>query len=101
MAKELVSLGYYVSFSGTLTFTNAKKPREVAAALPHDRVLIETDCPYLTPHPYRGKRNHSGYLHLTLAKAAELRGVSPEALAKRTLNNTARLFDRCGIKEAL
>ena len=62
MARELVELGYMISFSGTLTFTNARRPREVAATLPHDRILIETDCPYLAPHPLRGTLNHSGNL---------------------------------------
>ena len=62
MATELVKLGWYISFSGTLTFTNARKPKEVAAALPKDRVLIETDAPYLAPHPQRGTLNHSGKL---------------------------------------
>ena len=92
MALELIKLGYYISFSGTLTFTNAKKPREVAAVLPKDRVLIETDCPYLTPHPHRGKTNHSGYLSYTNATLAGIFGVSEEECARITEENARRVF---------
>ena len=92
MALELVKLGYYISFSGTLTFTNARKPREVAAVLPHDRVLIETDCPYLTPHPHRGKTNHSGYLSYTNAVLASVLGISEEDCARLTEENGRRAF---------
>ena len=92
MALELVKLGYYISFSGTLTFTNARKPREVAAVLPKDKVLIETDCPYLTPHPHRGKTNHSGYLSYTNATLADIFGVSEEECARITEENARRVF---------
>ena len=92
MALELVKLGYYISFSGTLTFTNARKPREVAAVLPKDRVLIETDCPYLTPHPHRGKTNHSGYLSYTNATLADIFGISEEECARITEENARRVF---------
>ena len=92
MALELVKLGYYISFSGTLTFTNAKKPREVAAVLPRDKVLIETDFPYLTPHPHRGKTNHSGYLSYTNATLAGIFEVSEEECARITEENARRVF---------
>ena len=92
MATELIKLGYYISFSGTLTFTNAKKPREVAATLPMDKVLIETDCPYLTPHPHRGKINHSGYLAYTNATLASIFGVSEEECALITEQNARRIL---------
>ena len=92
MAEELVRLGYYISFSGTLTFTNARKPREVAAVLPKDKVLIETDCPYLTPHPHRGKTNHSGYLSYTNAVLAGIWGVSEEECAEITEQNARRIL---------
>ena len=92
MATELIKLGYYISFSGTLTFTNAKKPREVAAALPKDKVLIETDCTYLAPHPHRGKINHSGYLTYTNATLASIFGVSEEECALITEQNARRIF---------
>jgi TatD DNase family protein len=100
-AAELVKRGWYISFSGVITFKNASRLAAIVPTIPDDRILIETDCPYLTPHPHRGERNDSGYLHLTLAKAAELRGVSPDTLAKQTLNNTARLFTKCGLKDLL
>lgn len=92
MARELVSLGYYISFSGTLTFTNAKKPREVAAVLPQDKILIETDCPYLAPHPKRGTLNHSGNLVYTNAVLASVLGISEEDCARLTEENGRRAF---------
>ena len=92
MAEELVKLGYYISFSGTLTFTNARKPREVAAVLPRDKALIETDCPYLAPHPHRGKINHSGYLTYTNATLAGIWGVTEEECARITEENARRVF---------
>ena len=91
-ARELLSLGYIISFSGTLTFTNARRPREVAAILPHDSVLIETDCPYLAPHPKRGTLNHSGNLSYTNATLAEVWGISPEECAEITNENARRFF---------
>ena len=81
-----------ISFSGTLTFKNARKPREVAAILPHDRVLIETDAPYLTPHPHRGKLNHSGYLEYTNRALAEIFGIDEEECAKLTEANARSFF---------
>lgn len=95
MAEELIKLGYYISFSGTLTFKNARKTPEVAAKAPRERVLIETDAPYLAPHPHRGKINHSGYLEYTNARLAEIWGISPEECAKITDENARRFF---GIK---
>ena len=92
MARELVELGYMISFSGTLTFTNARRPREVAAMLPHDRILIETDCPYLAPHPLRGTLNHSGNLKYTNATLAEILGITEEECAALTEANAKRFF---------
>ena len=92
MAKELVLCGYMISFSGTLTFTNAKKVREVAIRLPKESVLIETDAPYLTPHPNRGKLNHSGYLEYTNRTLAELFNLSEEECASLTDENARRFF---------
>ena len=86
-------MGYYISFSGTLTFTNARKPREVAAILPKDKVLIETDCPYLAPHPHRGKINHSGYLSYTNATLASVWGISEKECARITEENARRIFN--------
>ena len=92
MARDLIRRGYYISFSGTVTFRNAQKVAAVAAALPHDRVLIETDCPYLAPEPYRGRLNHSGYLIYTAARLAELWKTTPEEVAALTAENARRLF---------
>ena len=92
MAEELVKLGWMISFSGTLTFTNARKPREVAAAIPREFVMIETDAPYLAPHPKRGTLNHSGNLEYTNAVLASIWGVTPEESAEITENNAKRFF---------
>lgn len=92
MAEELVKLGWMISFSGTLTFTNARKPREVAARIPQESVMIETDCPYLAPHPKRGTLNHSGNLEYTNAVLASIWGVTPEKCAAITENNAKRFF---------
>lgn len=92
MAEELIRLGYMISFSGTLTFTNARKPREVAAVLPKDKVLIETDAPYLAPHPKRGTLNHSGNLEYTNAVLASIFGITPEECAILTENNAKGFF---------
>ena len=91
MAEELVKLGYYISFSGTLTFTNARRVREVAEVIPHNSALIETDCPYLAPHPHRGKLNHSGYLSYTNKTLSEIFGITEEECAALTEKN-AREF---------
>lgn len=92
MAEELVRMGYFISFSGTLTFANARRPKEVAAQISRDRVLIETDAPYLAPHPKRGTLNHSGNLAYTNATLAAIFGVSEEECAKITEENAKRVF---------
>ena len=92
MARELCERGYMISFSGTLTFTNARRPKEVAAVLPHDRILIETDCPYLAPHPLRGTLNHSGNLKYTNAVLASILGITEEECAALTEANAKRVF---------
>ena len=93
MAKELSKRGWYISFSGTLTFKNAERVRDVARALPRDRVLIETDCPYLAPHPFRGKINHSGYIEYTNASLASIWNLSEEETAEITKRNAKELFN--------
>jgi len=95
MAKELIRRGWYISFSGTVTFKNAARVGAVCAALPHDRVLIETDAPYLAPHPHRGSLNHSGYLTYTVSRVAELWGISPEEAAALTTENARRFYGIC------
>ncbi len=92
MAKELTRRGWYISFSGTLTFKNAARVREAALAVPRDRLLIETDAPYLAPHPMRGQLNHSGLLTHTLQALSELWNCSPQQAASQTADNARRLF---------
>lgn len=92
MARELVRRGWYISFSGVVSFKNAVKIKEVAAAVPDERILIETDAPYLAPHPHRGKINHSGRLAYTAAALADIRGCSVEHIAELTRENTRALF---------
>ena len=93
MAKDLVRRGYMISFSGTVSFKNARSVKEAAAALPKEAVMIETDAPYLTPHPHRGKINHSGYLAYTCAALAEAWGIPPEETAEITTQNALRFFN--------
>jgi TatD DNase family protein len=92
MAQDLIRRGYMISFSGTVTFTNARKVAAVAAALPKEAVMIETDCPYLAPHPLRGTLNHSGNLRYTNAAIASLWGVSEKEAARITEENAKRFF---------
>jgi TatD DNase family protein len=92
MARELCEMGYFISFSGTVSFTNARRVREVASEIPLDRVLIETDCPYLAPHPLRGTLNHSGNLQYTNRALADALGISEEECAHITERNAKRLF---------
>lgn len=92
MAKELVKRGWYIGFTGVLTFKNARKAVEVASQLPLDRLVLETDCPYMAPEPFRGKRNHPGYLYRMAEKLAELRGMTPEEIQAITMENGKRLY---------
>ena len=92
MAKELVKLGYMISFSGTVTFTNARRVAEACETVPLSRILIETDAPYLAPHPMRGTMNHSGNLVYTNAKIASIHGISEEEAARITEENAKRFF---------
>ncbi|MDR1193588.1 MAG: TatD family hydrolase [Peptococcaceae bacterium] len=92
MAREIVRRGFYISFSGVLTFANAEKTRAAAAAVPLDRLLIETDCPYLAPAPYRGQRNEPAYVVKTGEALAALRGVTPADMARITWENACRVY---------
>ena len=92
MAKELIKRGWYISFSGVVSFKNAAKIKEVASIVPDDRILIETDAPYLAPHPFRGKINHSGRLFYTASALALERGVDVKAISELTYNNAKALF---------
>ena len=92
MARQLVNLGWYIGFTGVLTFKNARKAVETAASIPLDRIVLETDCPFMAPEPYRGKRNHPGYLYRMAEKLAEIRGISVEEVHAATLENGKRLY---------
>jgi len=94
LAQRGLALGLYVSFSGILTFKNSQALREVAALVPLDRLLVETDAPYLAPSPYRGKRNEPAYLKHTAAALAAVKGISPEDLARITTENFLRLYSK-------
>ncbi|WP_433746089.1 TatD family hydrolase [Falsibacillus pallidus] len=91
-AKECIDMNFYISLGGPVTFKNAKKPKEVAVEVPMDRLLIETDCPYLAPHPNRGKRNEPAYVKLVAEQIAELKGMEFEEVAKKTTENAKKLF---------
>jgi TatD DNase family protein len=92
LARRAVALGHYVSFTGILTFKNSGALRDIAASLPADRILVETDAPYLAPGRYRGKRNEPAYVVETAKVLAEARGVSFDAIARETTENFFRLF---------
>ncbi|KRF28690.1 TatD family hydrolase [Paenibacillus sp. Soil787] len=91
-AKQCLNMNFHISFGGPVTFKNARQPKEVLAQVPLDRLLIETDAPYLTPHPFRGKRNETGYVRLVAETAAEIRGMTLEEIAEITTNNAIRLL---------
>ena len=92
MAKWLVARGWYIGFTGVLTFKNARKALEVAASIPLDRIVIETDCPYMAPDPFRGKRNDPGKIYRMAEKLAELRGLTVEEAQRITMENGRRLY---------
>ncbi len=96
MAKVLLDLGLYISLGGPVTFKNAKRPVEIAKNIPLDRLLIETDSPYLTPVPYRGKRNDPGYVGLVAEKIAEIRRIGVEEIGEITTANAMALFHKGG-----
>jgi TatD DNase family protein len=93
IAQECVDMNFYISLGGPVTFKNAKKPKEVAQEIPLERLLIETDCPYLAPHPNRGKRNEPAYVKLVAEQIAELKGISLEEVEKITTENANKLFN--------
>lgn len=92
MAKELVKRGWYIGFTGVVTFKNARKAVETAANIPLDRILIETDCPYMAPEPFRGRRCDPSLVPYVAKKIADLRGLSPESVAAATAENAKRCF---------
>ena len=92
MAKVLIRRGWYIGFGGVLTFKNARKAVEAASQIPLDRLVLETDCPYMAPEPFRGRRNDPGRLHLVAERLAQLRGLSAEEIENITLENGKRLY---------
>jgi TatD DNase family protein len=93
MAKRAIDLGFYISISGPVTYRNARQLPDIVRALPLDRLLVETDCPFLAPEPHRGKRNEPAYTRLVAERIAELKGVSFDDLARATTDNAQRLFE--------
>jgi TatD DNase family protein len=94
LAEAALSLGFYISFSGVLTFKNSRLLREIARAVPMDRMLVETDAPYLAPVPYRSKRNEPAFVVAVAQVLAEVKGVSPQTIAAATSANALRLFSK-------
>lgn len=92
MAKRCLEMNFYISLGGPVTFKNAHVPKEVAAYVPLDRLLIETDCPYLAPHPHRGKRNEPAYVKLVAETIAEIKGIDLDELAAITTANAKKIF---------
>lgn len=92
MALEYVKLGYHIGLGGVVTFKNAKKAKETAAAIPLERIVLETDCPYMAPVPYRGKRNQSSYIAYVAETIAQIRGISAQEVLDVTAQNAKKLF---------
>jgi TatD DNase family protein len=94
LAFTAIELGHYVSFTGILTFKNSDALREIASALPADRIMVETDAPYLAPLPFRGKRNEPAFVTETARVLAQTRGVTDDEIARQTTENFFRLFNK-------
>lgn len=92
MARQVLDMGFFISFAGSLTYKNSKKAVEVAKYAPLDRILIETDCPYLSPEGHRGQRNNPTYIRITAQKLADIKGISLEEIAKITSNNAKKVY---------
>ncbi|SFM42485.1 TatD family hydrolase [Salibacterium qingdaonense] len=92
IAKQALDMDFHISFGGPVTFKNAQLPKDVAKEIPMDRLLVETDCPFLAPHPNRGKRNEPAYVKLVAEKIAELKEIPLEELAEKTTGNAEKLF---------
>ena len=92
IAKEVLDMGFHISFTGVLTFKNAKKAVKALSVVPLEKLLIETDCPYMAPEPYRGNRNHSGYVIEVARKIAEVKNIDLDTVIRVTAENAKRLF---------
>lgn len=99
VARDCINMGLYISFAGPVTFSNAGKLKDIAIKVPIDRLLVETDCPYLTPAPHRGKRNQPAYVRHVAETIAGLRNMGPDEVAAQTAANTIRLFKLSGLSE--
>ncbi len=93
MAQEIIKLGMYIGVGGVITFKNSKKLPDVVKIIPDELLLVETDCPYLAPEPYRGKTCHSGMINLTAQKIAEIRGTTPESILNLTAKNAKKMLN--------
>lgn len=98
MAREYLNMGFYVGVGGVVTFKNGKKLKEVVEYTPLDRIVLETDCPYLAPEPFRGHRNHSEYLHMVAEKIAEIKNVTKEEVIEVTRDNALKVYNIVEIK---
>ena len=94
LAMEYVKLGYYIGVGGVVTFKNARVLKEVVQSVPLERIVVETDCPYLAPAPNRGKRNSSLYLPLVIGQIAELKGIEPKEVETATYENALRVYTK-------
>ena len=92
MARQLVDMGWYIGFTGVLTFKNARKAVETAESIPLERIVLETDCPFMAPEPFRGKRNDPGYLYRMAERLAEIRNLPLEQIWEITTENAKRLY---------
>ena len=92
MAKEFVKMGFYIGVGGVVTFKNARKLVEVVKEIPLERLLLETDCPYLAPVPFRGKRNSSLYLPYVVSRIAEIKGITKEEVIRVTRQNAEKMY---------
>lgn len=99
LAQEFVRMGYYIGVGGVVTFKNAKKLVETVQTIPMERILLETDSPYMAPEPHRGTRNDSRNIPYVIAKIAELKGITPQAVERITEENAYRLFAKCPHRE--
>ena len=92
MAKEYIKLGFYISLGGPVTFKNAVESKRIAKEIPLDKLLVETDCPFLAPTPYRGKRNESAYVWYVVKEIADIRGISFKQVEEQTEKNSKIVF---------